>query len=399
MSAAAPLILTLNGGSSSLRFAVFALGPAGALARVVSGKIDRAGHAGARLIVTTAAGVVTSQAVPSRLGPAAAGAFLLDWLAAQRGLAPLRALGHRVVHGRRHPAPAVITPTLIAELRRTFVYAPEHLPAETALIALCTHRLPHVPQVACYDTVFHRSMPDVARRLPLPRRYGQHGVERYGFHGLSYTYLREEFARLHPALAAGRLIFAHLGGGASLAAVHRGRSVDTTMGFTPASGLMMGTRSGDLDPGLLAYLARTEHMTPAQFSTLANHASGLRGVSGTSADVRDLLAREATDPRAAEALALFCYQAKKGIGAFAAVLGGVDALVFAGGIGENAAAIRTRICAGLGFLGITVDPRRNARHAPVISRPSGVVEVRVIRTDEELMIARSTCRTLGLGRA
>jgi acetate kinase len=241
-------------------------------------------------------------------------------------------------------------------------------------------------------------MPRVARLLPIPRRYAAKGVERYGFHGLSYAYLMEELGRLDPAAAKGPVILAHLGNGASLAAVRDGKSIDTSMGFTPTGGLVMSTRTGDLDPGLVYYLARTERMTAAQFQQMVNHQSGLLGVSGTSPDLRDLCAREATDVRAAEAVELFCYQARKWIGSFAAVLGGLDTLVFAGGIGENASSVRQRICHELGFLGIKLDRKRNAKNAPLISSDASRVKVRVIRTDEELMIARSVCRLLGFGK-
>ncbi len=326
-----------------------------------------------------------------------AAGFLLDWLEAQPVCASVMAVGHRVVHGMKHTKPERLTPKLLAELRRLAPYDPDHLPREIELIEAVRQRQPRLPQVACFDTAFHRSMPRVARLLPIPRRYATRGVERYGFHGLSYAYLLEELGRLDPRAAQGRVILAHLGNGASLAAVHCGKSIDTSMGFTPAAGLMMSTRSGDLDPGLLAFLARSERMTAAQFGRMVNHESGLLGVSGTSSDLRDLLARESGDPRAADAVALFCYQAKKWIGSYAAALGGLDALVFAGGIGENAPVIRARICAGLGFLGVKLHPARNARNAPLISR--GPVAVRVIRTDEELMIVRSVCGTLGLGGA
>jgi acetate kinase len=258
-------------------------------------------------------------------------------------------------------------------------------------------RHPKLVQVACFDTAFHRAMPRIARLLPIPRRYAAIGVERYGFHGLSYAYLMEELGRLDPAAAKGRVILAHLGNGASLAAVLHGKSIDTSMGFTPTAGLVMSTRTGDLDPGLVYYLARTERMTAARFQRMVNHESGLKGVSETSSDLRDLLAREARDVRAREAVALFCYQAKKWIGSFAAALGGLDTLVFTAGIGENAPVIRKRICDGLGFLGIELDPKRNAKSAPLISRDAGRVKVRVIRTDEELMLARSVTRVLGLG--
>jgi acetate kinase len=241
-------------------------------------------------------------------------------------------------------------------------------------------------------------MPRVARLLPIPRRYAAKGVERYGFHGLSYAYLMEELGRLDPASAKGRVILAHLGNGASLAAVRHGQSIDTSMGFTPTSGLVMSTRTGDLDPGLVYYLARTERMTAPQFQRMVNHESGLLGVSGTSSDLRDLCASAATDVRAADAVELFCYQARKWIGAFAAALGGLDTLVFSAGIGENAPGIRKQICDGLGFLGIQLSEHRNARNAPLISAGAGRVKVRVIRTDEELMIARSVIRVLKLGK-
>ena len=236
-------------------------------------------------------------------------------------------------------------------------------------------------------------MPRVAKLLPIPRRFDAKGIQRYGFHGLSYAYLMEELARLgNPAATKGRVILAHLGNGASLAAVRDGKSIDTSMCFTPTAGLVMSTRSGDLDPGLAPYLARTEQMTTSQFYKMVNHESGLLGVSETSSDMRDLLDHEKQDVRAAEAVALFCYQAKKWIGSFAAALGGLDTLVFAGGIGENAPLVRKRICERLGFLGVQLNEARNAKNAAVISKNSIRVTVRVIRTDEELMIARSVLR-------
>jgi len=238
----------------------------------------------------------------------------------------------------------------------------------------------------------------VAQLLPIPRRYEAQGVRRYGFHGLSYAFLMGELARLDGAKAAqGRVILAHLGNGASLAAVREGKSIDTSMSFTPTAGLPMSTRSGDLDPGLVWYLARTEQMSAKQFNEMVNFHSGLLGISETSSDMHDLLDREMHDVRAAEAVAVFCYQVKKWIGAFAAALGGVDTLLFAGGIGENAPAVRARICDGLGFLGIELDQKRNAENALLSSRESSRVKVRVIHTDEELMIARSVARVLNLG--
>jgi acetate kinase len=274
------------------------------------------------------------------------------------------------------------------------------LPSEIQLIELIRQRHPKLPQVTCFDTAFHRCMPRVAKLLPIPRRYDAMGVQRYGFHGLSYAYLMEVLARLdEQAATTGRVILAHLGNGASMAAVRDGKSIDTSMSFTPTAGLVMSTRSGDLDPSLASYLARVEGTTTGQFFDMVNHQSGLLGVSEIASDMRELLAQENHDIRAAEAVALFCYQAKKWIGAFTAALGGLDTLVFAGGIGENAPNVRARICEGLAFLGIELSESRNAETAAVISMDTCRVTVRVIRTDEDLMIARSVERTLQLGAA
>jgi acetate kinase len=308
-------------------------------------------------------------------------------------------VGHRVVHGGpKYSAPQRITAEMVKELRQLSPFDPEHLPEEILLTEAFHHRFPNLPQVACFDTAFHHDLPQVARLLPIPRRYEAKGVRRYGFHGLSYAFLMGELARLGGDEAArGRVILAHLGNGASLAAVRNGKSVDTSMSFTPAAGVPMSTRSGDLDPGLLWYLARAEKMSAKQFNEMVNFHSGLLGMSETSSDMHDLLASEAQDVRATEAVALFCYQVKKCIGGYAAALGGLDTLVFAGGIGENAATVRARVCDGLGFLGIDLDQERNAKHEPWISSGTGRVKVRVIRTDEELMIAKSVMQVLHLG--
>src|SRR5579863_837232 len=379
MKSVSPCVLTINAGSSSIRFAVYEAGETPQ--RRLDGKMDRIGLSGTNLIVNDPAG---KPQVPRRLAAAdhrTAVGFLLDWLEAQPVFASVKAVGHRVVQGMRHTEPERVTPKLLAELGRVTPYDPDHLPREIELIEAFRARHPKLPQVACFDTAFHRTMPPVARRLPIPRRYAATGVERYGFHGLSYAYLMEELDRLNPAATKGRVILAHLGSGASLAAVRHGKSIDTSMGFTPTSGLVMSTRTGDLDPGLVYYLARTERMTAAQFQRMVNHESRLLGVSGTSSDLRDLCARESSDVRAAEAVELFCYQARKWIGSFAAALGGLDTLVFSAGIGENAPRIRERICDGLGFLGIELDRRRNAKNAPLISTGADRVKVRVIRTD------------------
>ena len=387
-------VLAVNAGSSSIRFALYDL--AKPLLRRLRGKIERIGLSGTRLTVDDSTGTRTqSRAIEARNHGGAASA-LVDWLEEAGHVSAVKAVGHRLVHGMKHSEPELVTPKLIAELYRITSYAPEHLPREIGLIEAFRHRHPKLPQVACFDTSFHRTMPRVAKLLPLPRRHAHKGVERYGFHGLSFAYLMEELGRLDPAAAKGRVILAHLGNGASLAAVRDGKSIDTSMGFTPTAGLVMSTRAGDLDPGLVYYLARTQRMTAAQFQNMVNHESGLLGVSGTSSDVRDLLAREANDARAADALTLFCYQAKKWLGSFAAALGGLDTLVFAGGIGENAPVIRTRICDGLGFLGIELNQKRNAKNSLLISPNAGRVKVRVIPTDEELMIARSVARSFNL---
>jgi acetate kinase len=396
MRSASRLLLTINGGSSSIRFAVYEAGKAPKIH--TAGKVDRIGLSGTSLVFAAAK---KSQQVPlsvSGKGHSGAVDFLLHWLETQSFFASIQAIGHRVVHGMKHSEPARVTRKLLAELRRITPYDPDHLPGEIALVEAFLQRHPKLPQVVCFDTAFHRTMPSVAKRLPIPRRYAAKGVERYGFHGLSYAYLIEELTRIDPVAAKGRVILAHLGSGASLAAVWKGRSLDTSMGFTPTAGLVMGTRTGDLDPGLNYFLARTEKMTAAQFQNMVNHESGLLGVSGTSSDVRDLCTAEATDPRAKEAVELFCYQVSKWIGSFAVVLGGLDTIVFAGGIGENAPAIRKRICERLGFLGVGIDAKRNLKSAPLISSTGGLVKVRVIRTDEEIMIARSVCRLLGMNR-
>ena len=364
-----PHILTINAGSSSVRFAIFSGGARPE--RLLDGKMERVGGEAA---------AVTADRLAQQLEARAHGA------------AP-DAIGHRVVHGMQHSQPERVSPSLLTELRRIAAFDPEHLPREIELIEAMQSRYPDVPQVACFDTAFHRGMPAKATLLPIPRRYAAKGVQRYGFHGLSFTFLMQELARLGDRAASqGRVILAHLGSGASLAAVLDGQCVDTSMGFTPAAGLVMGTRSGDLDPGLVSYLMLTEAMNVSQFQAMVNQESGLLGLSETSADVRDLLERETSDARAREALSIFCYQAKKWIGAYTAALGGLDTLVFAGGIGENAAPVRRRICDGLECLGVALDDSLNERHAPSIS--TGRVAVRVIRTDEESVIAKLTAQCL-----
>jgi acetate kinase len=317
---------------------------------------------------------------------------LMDWIEERTGHDALTAVGHRVVHGGpKYSKPQRITAEMVEDLHGLSPFDLEHLPEEILLIEAFHRRFPHLPQVACFDTAFHHDLPRVARLLPIPRRYE-------AFHGLSYAFLMGELARLAGVEAArGRIILAHLGNGASLAAVLDGKPVDTSMSFTPTAGVPMSTRSSDLDPGLFWYLARTEGLDAKRFNEMVNFQSGLLGMSETSSDMRNLLDRETLDVRAAEAVALFCYQVKKWIGAFAAALGGLDTLVFAGGIGENAPTVRARICDGLGFLGIELDEKRNAANDGVISAAASRVALRVIPTNEELMIAKMVCRVLGLG--
>jgi acetate kinase len=388
-------VLAINGGSSSLKFAIYEAGEP--LLRLVHGKFERIGETQSLLTIREEGKPPESRPVTaSDLG--VAGDLLIKWIESRFGTASLQGVGHRVVHGGpKHDLPARVTPELLADLHGITSFDPEHLPGEILVMEEFQSRFPALPQVACFDTTFHREMPRVARILPIPRRYEAKGVRRYGFHGISYTFLMEELGCLgDPAAGRGRVILAHLGSGASLAAVKNGKSIDTSMGFTPASGVPMGTRSGDLDPGLPAFLAKTEGMGAEAFNTMINFQSGLLGISETGSDMRDLTGREKEDVRAAEAVEFFCYQIRKWIGAYVAALGGLDTLVFAGGIGENSPVIRARICEGLGFAGIELDAGRNGSGAGVISVDSSRVSVRVIQTDEERMIARTTLRALNI---
>jgi acetate kinase len=386
-------ILSINGGSSSIKFALHERGEP--LKRQFHGQIQGIGRKGAKLTITHSNGQRRESERPKSDFKSAV-KFLIEFLENEVAFDSVAGVGHRLVHGMQHVAPEFVTQALLDELQKISPFDPEHLPQEIGLIEEFRGRHPALPQIVCFDTAFHRDMPRVAKLLPIPRRFDAKGIQRYGFHGISYAFLMEELAHVgDPAASHGRVILAHLGNGASLAAVRDGRSIDTSMGFTPAAGLVMSSRTGDMDPGLASYLMQSEQMTPAQFQKMVNHESGLLGISELSSDLRELLAAEKTDRRAAEATSLFCYQAKKWIGSFAAVLGGLDALVFAGGIGENNPQIRSRICEGLGFLDIEIDEARNASGAAVISTDQCQVRVRVIRTDEELMVARSVERMLG----
>jgi acetate kinase len=380
-------ILTINGGSSSIKFAFYKIDKA--LTPVLAGKLANIGTKSTKPVLTTSVSNKKEHVEIRENTFELAIAFLIDWLENRPDFHGVSAIGHRIVHGMQHTDPQEITPELLDNLKKISAYDPEHLPEEIKLIALFSKKYPHLKQVACFDTSFHAGMPAVAKRLTIPGKFINKNIQRYGFHGLSYAYLMMELeAQAGKEAANGKVILAHLGNGASLAAVKDGKSIDTTMGFTPASGVMMGTRSGDLDPGVAWYLMQFEKLSPKQFNHLVNHESGLLGVSGTSSDMQELIKSEVTDNRAAEAIEMFCYQVKKSIGSFAAVLGGVDTLVFSGGIGENIPEIRSRICQDLGFLGIELHKKPNQKNDPVISTDNGKVTVRVIKTNEELMIAR-----------
>ena len=392
-------ILVLNAGSSSIKFSLFP-GEQRPTRQDLFCEGECAGL-GDRVHFTAKNGVgapLLDEYLNQGVTHEDALAALLHWIGDPVSQRRLIAVGHRVVHGGpKYSQPQRITPEMLEELRGLSPFDPEHLPEEILLTEEFHRRFPALPQVACFDTAFHHDMPRVAQILPIPRHYEAQGVRRYGFHGLSYSYLMGELDRVAGTEAAqGRVILAHLGNGASLAAVHHGKSVDTSMSFTPAAGVPMSTRTGDIDPGLVWYLTQTGQMDAKGFNKMVNFKSGLLGVSETSSDMRDLLEHEKQDVRAAEAVALFCYQVKKWIGAFAAALGGLDTLVFAGGIGENAPTVRGRICDGLGFLGIELNEKQKATNEGVISAATSGITVRVIHTDEERMIAKMVSGVLGL---
>ncbi|HTB63213.1 MAG TPA: acetate/propionate family kinase, partial [Opitutales bacterium] len=380
----------------SVKFALFDQGQSPE--RKLSGQIECIGFAAAKFSYSDETLQTKRDQSLSAQNHREAAVFLIRWLGRQVGMDNIAAVGHRIVHGgNRFCEPTLVTTKLLKELRQLSPFDMDHLPAELMLVEAFHRRLPVVPQVACFDTAFHHDMPRVAQILPLPRRLEAKGVRRYGFHGLSYQYLLDELARVAGRKAArSRLVLAHLGNGASMAAVKNGKCMDTSMAFTPAAGLPMSTRSGDLDPGLVWFLSRTEKMSPRRFNEMVNKESGLFGISETSSDMRDLLTREATDPRAVEAVAHFCYEARKRIGSYAAALGGLDTLIFAGGIGENSPVIRQRICAHLDFLGVRLDKAKNKRGSGIISDRKSRVTVRVIPTDEEVVIARAICAFLKL---
>ncbi len=407
-------VLTMNRGSSTLKAALYGINnknnDIGARAAasheggdgeqlLLSIAIDSTTDArspASRLKITDPSGTTLLVSLFDPKEVAAPLEAMLGWLGEHGFLARLAAVGHRLVQGGPlYKDPQQITPEFMTAIEQLIPLDPDHMPAAIQGIKFIAGKFPDLPQVACFDTAFHRSLPRVARMYALPRRLYHQGILRYGFHGLSYEYIIGELRTLEERLANGRVIIAHLGSGASIAALKNGKSIDTSMGFTPLEGLVMSTRSGDVDPGALLYLRQNNKMSAEEMTTLLNKESGLLGVSGTSGDMRALLDKIPQDTQAAEAVDLFCYRVKKYIGAYAAVLGGLDILVFAGGIGEHAPLVRQQICGSLEFLGIQVDAQLNAANAAVISHSAGRVKVRIIETNEEQVIVRHVVSVLG----
>lgn len=382
------MLLIINGGSSSIKFAIFK--QTDQPEKVLSGQIDNIGKTGTSLKTLEANNKVAA-AIPldAVTNYSSSIHYLVKWLENHIDFNEITAIAHRVVHGMQHTAPAVITEALLASLKQIIPYDPDHLPSEINLMEVFRQHYPNKIHIACFDTAFHQTMPRVARLLPIPRRFENQGIVRYGFHGLSYQYLMLALEKIAGKESAnGRVVLAHLGNGASLAAVHQGQSMDTSMSFTPAAGIPMSSRSGDIDPGVAWYIMKSEHLSADQFNHLINHESGLLGMSETSGDMTDLLIQESSDFRACEAISVFCYEVRKKIGAYSAALGGIDTLVFSGGIGENAPIIRQRVCEHLKFLGIELDNEHNQMNSSLISADNGKVAVRVIPTDEEWMLAQ-----------
>jgi len=390
------VILVLNAGSSSLKFAVYRTCGASAWHAECRGQIEGIGTApkmsardesDARLAVPTLDATVSD----SRTALARLAGWLRETFAGER----IVGVGHRVVHGGTgFTDPVIVTPAVMQELRKLEPLAPLHQPYNLGAIEVLAERLPEVPQVACFDTSFHRGQPAVAELVPLPADLRRGGLQRYGFHGLSYEYIASVLPEIAPGIASGRVIVAHLGSGASLCALRNGRSIDSSLGFTALDGLCMGTRPGALDPGVVLYLFQTLGMSAKEVETVLYKRSGLLGISGISNDMRDLLS--SNDANAKLAVDYFVYRAAREIGAMAAVLGGIDALVFTAGIGEHSAEVRRRICEASAWLGIELDIEPNERHAARISKQDSSVSAWTIPTNEELMIARHTGRLLGI---
>lgn len=376
-------IVTVNAGSSSIKLAIFTTHDVQEKFEAV---VENIGTPSARLVTEDDSKAITAQDYTD------AAALLTEWLQSHAGANTIAAVGHRIVHGGfKYYQTMVATSDALKKLRTFAAFDPEHLPVELALVETFQKIWPDARQILCFDTAFHHDLPTRSRLLPIPRHFEAKGVRRYGFHGLSYAYILGELHRVEgEAIASGKVIIAHLGSGASLAALHHGKSIDTTMSMTPVSGIPMSKRSGDLDPGLMLYLSRTQGYDADRLHRMISFESGLLGMSETTDDMKKLLEIEEDDERAKDAVDIFCYNVTKTIGAFAAALGGLNSLVFSGGIGENAPKIRTRVCEGLAFLGITLDPARNEAGTRLISVDGSPVGVHVIHTDEAVTIARET---------
>ncbi len=374
-------MLILNGGSSSIKFAVFTK----SLQKSLSGKIDRIGTGQSTLSIAGREPVtVAADSVE------AAADFLMKWLTENNEVTETSVAVHRLVHGMDHRKPERVTRELLGQLKTYIPFDPEHLPGELKLIEIVNANYPGWKQVACFDTAFHATMPELAQRFPLPGKYYEMGIRRYGFHGISYSYVLKQLIRIAgDRVQNARVILAHLGNGASMVAIKNGKSIDTTMGFTPAGGLMMGTRSGDLDPGITTWLLEQQHLSSKDFSRLINHESGLIGVSGISSDMKNLIDQKDKQPTAKLAIDLFCYEAKKWLGALTATLGGLDYFVFTGGMGQNAPLVRSKICSGMEYLGITIDEQRNEKNEQLITADHSTVAVYMIPTDEEQEMAET----------
>lgn len=380
-------ILIINGGSSSIKFALYNIDKK--LENVLSGQISRIGLDNPEFTVTHKPSNKKTQITINSTNFKEAAEGLVEWLKEQNYTYGIKCVGHRIVHGMEHSIPEIIDEHLLTELHKIMEYDPDHLPAEIGMVALFKKQFPHLVQVACFDTSFHTTMPLYAKTFAIPKKYYNQGVKRYGFHGISYSYLMKELKTQNRAEADGKIILAHLGNGASLAAVKKGKCVDTSMGFTPTGGIVMSTRSGDLDPGV-AWCLMQKGLDAEEFNDVINHQSGLLGISGFSSDMQDLLKHQKSNKDAALAIEIFCYQIRKTIGAYTATLGGLNVLVFSGGIGENAPVIRKRICEGFNYLGIELDVRKNRKSENIISTKNSKVKVYVIPTDEEIMIATVT---------
>jgi acetate kinase len=383
-------ILTINSGSSSIKFSLYKMEDREE--KVLSGRVEGIRQQNTIFFVQDSTGKILKQQRLTIHNHRHALKTILNWLKSNGFDRKLDAIGHRVVHGgRKYSKPVIVTPGLLKELRKLGPFLPEHLPHEIAAIETAGRSYPRIKQVACFDTAFHRNMPMYAQLYALPRSLIKEGVLRYGFHGISYEYIISQLSREKDRKAAkSRIIIAHLGHGASMVAISNKRALDTTMGFTPAGGLIMSTRTGDLDPGVLIYLMKQKRMTPAQINELVNSKSGIMGISGCSGDMKEILEKAKRQSKAREAVTLFCYHIKKFMGSLIMVLGGLDNLIFTGGIGENSPEIRKLVCDGLKFMNITIDPYKNMKNSPIISRPDSAVTVRVMKTNEELMIARHT---------